>query len=146
MSRTPTITRNGSCRPSRIYTRRAVAVSSLALRRMLSVVLLASAPTLAGAGEVREHPGGFWKCKPPSSVNGAFDNEDPVGLAAHSHVATNCELHWSDGHDATYCFATPPSLLMFKDDPDAILGKAHAFWRLSHPQRSSAGTLDGPPQ
>ena len=79
-----------------------------------------------------QHPGGFWKCQPPNHLRGEFDNEDPVGLSAHAHVATSCEVHWSDGHGKTYCFATPPSFLEFRDHPE-LLQKAEAFWRQSHP-------------
>ena len=98
----------------------------------LAHLLLVLVPSVARADE---HPGGFWKCRPPSHVKGAFGNEDPVGLAARSHVTTDCELHWSDGHGTTYCFATPPSLLLFKDDPDGILRAARAFWDGSHTRK-----------
>jgi YHS domain-containing protein len=74
------------------------------------------------------HPDGFWKCRAASSVKGEFAGEDPVGLAGHAHIPTDCVLNLSTG-GKTYCFSSRPSLEEFQIDPAQLLEQRQRYTR-----------------
>jgi YHS domain-containing protein len=105
----------------------------LSTSKVCLIVLILNAPP---SYSQTAHPGGFWKCRATSSASGEFNNEDPVGLAGHAHIPTDCVLNTSDGHGKIYCFSSRPSLEEFEDNTSEVLEKAQAFWGQSHVQPS----------
>lgn len=78
---------------------------------------------------------GIWKyAVPPALIRGEFDNEDPVGLAAGTHIRTDCSMNWVDDDGKVYCFATGTSLLAFEESPQAYLRAAREFFNIKHSQ------------
>lgn len=79
---------------------------------------------------------GIWKAAvpPPGSMQGKFESNDPVGLAAGVKVAADCSINWvdPDSHEL-YCFSSATSLVLFRDSPHAYLERASRNWlRMSH--------------
>lgn len=89
-----------------------------------------------GAAAADASHAGIWKAViPPSgSMRGEFDNNDPIGLAAGSKIATDCSLNWVDpDFGKLYCFSSATSLVYFLDSPRAFLARARKNWAaLSH--------------
>jgi hypothetical protein len=104
------------------------AKSRLRIWRELALCTLADAMTL-GAMAADPPTNGVWKYQvPPTPVSGEFNNEDPVGLAAGAHLATDCSinLHADDGK--VYCFTIRTSMQFFEDSPQTYLGAARKFF------------------
>ncbi len=77
----------------------------------------------------RTDPGGIWKAVvPPKAMNGEFNNEDPVGLAAGKHIKTDCSMNWVGDDGKLYCFTTGTSLVFFEESPQAYIRAAHKFF------------------
>lgn len=53
--------------------------------------------------------------------------EDPVGLAAGTHVKTDCSINLELG-GKTYCFTTRTSMEFFEDSPQTYLSAARKFF------------------
>lgn len=101
-------------------------------RRWLHAVggLLLSFSAAAGAD------GGIWKAyvPPAGSMNGQFQNHDPMGLAAGAQIVADCSLNWIDPNDRKlYCFSSGTSLEVFLEAPQAHLAQARAAWMKLHP-------------
>ncbi len=81
-------------------------------------------PTEAGAT-------GIWKAVvPPVKMNGAFDDHDPIGLAAGKAIPADCSLNWTDPDSGRlYCFSSATSLVYFLNAPQAYIARATKGWR-----------------
>ena len=68
---------------------------------------------------------GIWKAYVPAagSMNGQFQNHDPMGLAAGAEIAA----------DKLYCFSSGTSLEVFLEAPQSRLAQARAAWAKLHP-------------
>jgi len=83
----------------------------------------------------RTDPGGIWKAVvPPKEMNGEFNDEDPVGLAAGKHIKTDCSMNWTGEDGKLYCFTTGTSLLFFEESPQAYIRAAHKFFDFDRPR------------
>jgi hypothetical protein len=79
---------------------------------------------------------GIWKSlvPTPGSMNGEFQNSDPVGLAAGAEIKADCSLSWTDPADRKlYCFASGTSLQEFLEAPKSYIAQARAKWMKLHP-------------
>ena len=82
----------------------------------------------------RTDPGGIWKSVvPPKQMNGEFNNEDPVGLAAGKHIKTDCSMNWVGEDGKLYCFTTGTSLEFFEESPQSYIRAAHKFFDFDRP-------------
>jgi hypothetical protein len=79
----------------------------------------------AQAGET-----GIWKwVVPPVKMNGAFDGNDPIGLAAGQKIPADCSINWKDPDThKLYCFESATSLVYFLDAPHANIARATKGW------------------
>jgi hypothetical protein len=75
--------------------------------------------------------GGIWKAVvPKTAMKGAFDNLDPIGLAAGARIKADCSINWVSPDDGTrYCFSSGTSLEFFMDGPRVSIERARAGWR-----------------
>jgi hypothetical protein len=72
---------------------------------------------------------GIWKSRIPStSISGEFNNEDPVGLAAGTHLKTDCSINLLADDGKRYCFTTRTSLEFFQGSPDSYISAARKFF------------------
>lgn len=113
------------------------------MRVSVTAIVCASAVLLAGsslAGERRSE--GLWKSFVPSDTTGEFGNEDPMGLAAGSHIKTDCSINWMGEDGKRYCFASGTSLVYFLRMPKTNLEKARAFWMKDRLKASDATTRE----
>jgi hypothetical protein len=79
---------------------------------------------------------GVWKSlvPTPGSMNGEFQNSDPVGLAAGAEIKADCSLSWTDPADnKLYCFASGTSLQTFLEAPRSYITQARQRWTKLHP-------------
>ena len=74
---------------------------------------------------------GIWKAVvPPTAMQGAFDNFDPIGIAAGARIKADCSLNWVNPDDGMrYCFSSGTSLEFFLDNPNTAIERARAGWR-----------------
>jgi|ERR1700734_2026225 hypothetical protein len=74
---------------------------------------------------------GIWKAAvPPKPMQGEFNNNDPLGVAAGAMIKADCSLNWINPDDGRrYCFSSGTSLEFFLDQPQANLERARRSWR-----------------
>jgi hypothetical protein len=81
---------------------------------------------LADAGE------GIWKAvvPRPGTMQGEFENNDPIGLYAGVRIKADCSVNWVNPDDhKLYCFSSATSLVFFLDAPASYLDQARKSWR-----------------
>jgi hypothetical protein len=94
----------------------------------IALCTVASATTL-GAVAAEPPTNGVWKYEvPPTPVSGEFNNEDPVGLAAGAHLATDCSINLRADDAKVYCFTTQTSMQFFEGSPQTYLSAARKFF------------------
>jgi hypothetical protein len=74
---------------------------------------------------------GIWKwVVPPIRMNGAFDDNDPLGVIAGQKIAADCSINWTnpDTH-RLYCFTSATSLVYFLYAPNTNIARAEKRWR-----------------
>jgi hypothetical protein len=74
---------------------------------------------------------GIWKSAvPPVKMKGAFDDHDPIGLAAGKMIPADCSINWTDPDThKLYCFSSATSLVYFLYAPKANTARAEKGWR-----------------
>jgi hypothetical protein len=74
---------------------------------------------------------GVWKwAVPPTKMNGAFDDHDPIGLVAGKLIPADCSFNWTDPDThKLYCFTSATSLVYFLDAPQTYIAQAQKNWR-----------------
>ncbi len=73
---------------------------------------------------------GIWKAVvPPVKMKGAFDDHDPIGLAAGKQIPADCSINWTnpDTHKL-YCFSSATSLVYFLNAPHTNIARATKRW------------------
>jgi hypothetical protein len=73
---------------------------------------------------------GIWKwVVPPVKMSGAFDDNDPIGLASGQKIPADCSINWTDPDThKLYCFESATSLVYFLDAPQANIARATKGW------------------
>ncbi len=73
---------------------------------------------------------GIWKAVvPPVKMKGAFDDNDPIGLAAGNMIPADCSINWTDPDThKLYCFSSATSLVYFLNAPKANTARATKGW------------------
>jgi hypothetical protein len=73
---------------------------------------------------------GIWKAVvPPVRMNGAFDDHDPIGLAAGKLIPADCSINWTDPDThKLYCFSSATSLVYFLNAPHTNIARAAKGW------------------
>jgi hypothetical protein len=72
---------------------------------------------------------GIWKFKVPEApIHGEFSDEDPVGLAAGTHLKTDCSINTIAEDGKVYCFTTRTSLEFFEGSQKSYLSEARKFF------------------
>lgn len=75
---------------------------------------------------------GMWDIGRPHPMKGkgAFDDHDPIGIAAGKLIPTDCSVYWNDPdtHQA-FCFGSQASLVYFLAAPKANEARAEKRWR-----------------
>lgn len=73
---------------------------------------------------------GIWKSVvPPIKMKGAFDDHDPIGLAAGKMIPADCSINWTDPDThKLYCFSSATSLVYFLNAPHANTARATKGW------------------
>jgi hypothetical protein len=96
-----------------------------------AVVAASGAVSFAQPVGVDAPRGGIWKAVvPKAEIKGAFDNFDPIGLAAGARIKADCSINWVSPDDGTrYCFSSGTSLEFFMDEPGVSIERARAGWR-----------------
>jgi hypothetical protein len=74
---------------------------------------------------------GIWKwVVPPIKMKGAFDNNDPIGLAAGEKIPADCSINWTDPDThKLFCFSSATSLVYFLDAPKTNTARASRAWQ-----------------
>jgi len=95
-----------------------------------------------GAASTDPAYAGIWKgaTPPPGTIQGEFDANDPVGLAAGVIVHADCSINWVNPDSGKrYCFASPTSLVSFLTAPHTYLMRASAAWSNLKPEAHPGG-------
>ncbi len=73
---------------------------------------------------------GIWKgVVPPVKMKGAFDDHDPIGLAAGKMIPADCSINWTDPDThKLYCFSSATSLVYFLNAPHTNIARATKGW------------------
>jgi hypothetical protein len=73
---------------------------------------------------------GIWKAVvPPVKMPGAFDDHDPIGVAAGKLIPADCSINWTDPDThKLYCFTSATSLVYFLTAPHTNIGRATKSW------------------
>jgi hypothetical protein len=73
---------------------------------------------------------GIWKAVvPPVKMKGAFDDHDPIGLAAGKLIPADCSINWIDPDThKLYCFSSATSLVYFLYAPHTNIARATKDW------------------
>jgi YHS domain-containing protein len=103
------------------------------LSRVRSV---AAASALLAMQVTAQAQDGVWKAlvPPPGAIQGEFQDNDPIGLAAGAEIKADCSLYWTDPKEhKTYCFASGTSLETFLDAPQTYIAEARKTWAKLHP-------------
>jgi len=90
-----------------------------------------SAAAARGARATDPDHAGIWKAAIPSdgTMQGEFENNDPVGLSAGVRIKADCSINWVHPDSGKrYCFSTATSLVVFLDSPSFYLMRAIAKW------------------
>jgi hypothetical protein len=105
-------------------------------RPMLRVAaaLLALAGTQAHAQVAATLPtagAGIWKAVVPAKpMQGEFEGNDPLGVAAGAKIKADCSLNWIDPDEGKrYCFSSGTSLEYFLDRPQYNIARARQGWQ-----------------
>lgn len=84
---------------------------------------------------VDQQPGrswGMWDIGRPHPMKGkgAFDDHDPIAVAAGKLIPTDCSFNWTepDTHQV-FCFSSQASLSYFLSAPKANAARAEKSWR-----------------
>jgi hypothetical protein len=75
---------------------------------------------------------GMWDIGRPhdSKTKGAFDDHDPIGVAAGKLIPADCSFQWTDSDThQIYCFSSQASLVYFLGAPKANKERAEKGWR-----------------
>jgi hypothetical protein len=74
---------------------------------------------------------GIWKAVvPPVKMKGAFDDHDPIGLAAGKMIPADCSINWTDPDThKLYCFSSATSLVYFLNAPHTNIARATKGWQ-----------------
>lgn len=75
---------------------------------------------------------GMWDIGRPHPMKGkgAFEDHDPIGIAAGKLIPTDCSLYWSDPDThRILCFASQASLVYFLSAPKQNEARADKHWR-----------------
>jgi hypothetical protein len=75
---------------------------------------------------------GMWDIGRPHPLKGkgAFDDHDPIGIAAGKLIPTDCSLYWTDPDThKLFCFSSQASLVYFLAAPKANMARAEKGWR-----------------
>jgi hypothetical protein len=75
---------------------------------------------------------GMWDIGRPHPMKGkgAFDDHDPIGVAAGKLIPTDCSLYWSDPDThRILCFGSQASLVYFLAAPKTNTARAEKAWR-----------------
>ena len=104
------------------------------------IIALLLGMAVLGAGANHAYAGeGIWKAvvPHPGSMNGEFENNDPIGLYAGVKIKADCSLNWKNPDDGKlYCFSSATSLVFFLDAPTSYLESARQTWmRLGDSER-----------
>ena len=91
--------------------------------------IAAAEPAATGFGGAP--PGGIWKVATPlKPMKGAFDNLDPIGLAAGVRIPADCSINWIDPDNRRrFCFSSGTSLEIFLERPQYNIERARAGFR-----------------
>jgi hypothetical protein len=77
---------------------------------------------------------GIWKFKVPEvPIHGEFNDEDPVGLAAGTHLKTDCSINMAADDGKVYCFTIRTSLEFFEGSPRKYIIAAREFYAHDQP-------------
>jgi hypothetical protein len=100
-----------------------VAAALLALAANFAVAQVA-APLPAPAA-------GIWKAAVPAKpMQGEFEGNDPLGVAAGAKIKADCSLNWIDPDEGKrYCFSSGTSLEYFLDRPKYNIARARQGWQ-----------------
>jgi hypothetical protein len=74
---------------------------------------------------------GIWKwAVPPVRMNGAFGNNDPLGVIAGQKIPADCSINWTNPDtQRLYCFTSATSLVYFLYAPNTNIARAEKRWR-----------------
>ncbi len=75
---------------------------------------------------------GIWDLGRPHPMKGkgAFDDHDPIGVAAGKLIPADCSFNWTDPDThQVFCFSSQASLSYFLSAPKANTARAEKFWR-----------------
>jgi hypothetical protein len=111
-------------------------------RSMLSVAgaLLTLAANFAASQVATPLPRagtGIWKAVVPAKpMQGEFEGNDPLGVAAGAKIKADCSLNWIDPDEGKrYCFSSGTSLEYFLDRPKYNITRARLGWQKLNPRR-----------
>jgi YHS domain-containing protein len=65
------------------------------------------------------------------AVQGEFDDQCTMGLAAQKNMPTDCSINWTSDDGKTYCFGSEEHKAAFLKDPAGNLKKAQGFYEPS---------------
>ncbi len=74
---------------------------------------------------------GMWDIGRPHPMKGkgAFDDHDPIGIAAGKLIPTDCSLYWTDPDThKLLCFSSQASLVYFLSAPKTNTARAEKRW------------------
>ncbi len=73
---------------------------------------------------------GTWKwVVPPSKMNGAYDNHDPIGVAVGKLIPADCSINWTDPDThKLFCFTSATSMIYFLNAPKGNTARADKSW------------------
>lgn len=74
---------------------------------------------------------GIWDIgRPHVKMQGAFDDHDPIGIAAGKLIPADCSFNWTDADThQVFCFSSQASLVYFLSAPKANTARAEKRWR-----------------
>jgi hypothetical protein len=74
---------------------------------------------------------GIWKwVVPPKKMNGAYENHDPIGVAAGKLIPADCEINYTDPDThRLFCFTSATSMVYFLNAPKGNTARADKGWR-----------------
>jgi hypothetical protein len=100
-----------------------VAAAILALAANFATAQVATPLPTAGSG--------IWKAVVPAKpMQGEFDGNDPLGVAAGARIKADCSLNWIDPDEGKrYCFSSGTSLEYFLDRPKFNIARARQGWQ-----------------
>jgi hypothetical protein len=84
------------------------------------------------ADEQPGHSWGMWDIGRPHPLKGkgAFDDHDPIGIAAGKLIPSDCSVNWIDPDShRVFCFGSQASLVYFLAAPKSNEARAEKRWR-----------------